>query len=78
MSKVSIDQQIEEVERELKYRGDVYPRLVRTFKMKQSHADFHIARMEVVLETLKWNKDNREHVIDWIRNKPEKKEGQAA
>jgi hypothetical protein len=46
--------------------------------MRQSEADYRTARMEAVLETLNWNKDNRDHVIDWIRNKPEKKEASAA
>jgi hypothetical protein len=70
MSKFSIDQQIEEVELELKYRRDVYARLVSAHKMRQSIADYRTARMEAVLETLKWNRDNRQHVIDLIRNNP--------
>ena len=78
MTTFSIDQQIEEVQVELKFRSEVFPRLVRSGKMRQSEADYRTARMEAVLETLKWNKENRPHVIDWIKNRPAKKEGQAA
>ena len=48
----SLHQQIEEVEREIKLRKEVYPRLVINAKMRQSIADFHLARMEAVLATL--------------------------
>jgi hypothetical protein len=48
----SLAQQIEEVERELKLRERVYPNLVRKLEMRQSIADYHMARMQAVLETL--------------------------
>lgn len=70
--KFSIGQQIEEVERELELRRGVYPRQVQRGTMKQSHADYHIKRMEAVLESLKWLKENRPHIIEWIKNRPAK------
>ena len=54
----SIIQQIEEVEREIKLRRDVYPRMVLSGKMRQSIADYHMQRMEAVLRTLEWLRDN--------------------
>jgi hypothetical protein len=48
----SIRQQIEEVEREIRLRKEVFPRMVSKGKMKQSAADYHLARMVAVLETL--------------------------
>jgi hypothetical protein len=52
--KVSLNQQIDEVERELEVRRDVYPRMVATHKMRQSIADFQMQRMNAVLRTLRW------------------------
>lgn len=50
---VSIDEQIAEVERELKMRGFVYRQRVTAGKLSQKKADEQIAAMEAVLETLK-------------------------
>jgi len=50
---VSLDQQIQEVERELVMRKRVYPHQVMSGKMRRSVADFHMERMEAVLQTLK-------------------------
>lgn len=72
MSDFSIVQQIEEVEREIALRKNVYPRLVHRGEMRQSVADYHMARMAAVLRTLEWSRDNRESVIALIRSrKPE-------
>lgn len=60
--KISIDQQIEEVEREIKLREGVYPRQVTSGKMRQSVADFHIERMTAVLRTLQWLRENEEKI----------------
>jgi hypothetical protein len=49
----SVAQQLEEIERELALRRNVYPRMVVTHKMRQSVADFHMARLEAVRDTLK-------------------------
>lgn len=49
---VSLAQQIEEVELELKFRREVYPRLIESGKKKKSTATYQIARLEAVLATL--------------------------
>ncbi len=62
MSKpISLTQQIDEVEREIKYRENVYPRLVAKGSMRQAIADYQLARMKAVLATLKWL---REHELE--------------
>lgn len=68
--KFSLIQQIEEIERELEKRNVVYPRLVRKGEMRQSIADYHIARMRAVLETLKWLHNNRTRVMDELVEVP--------
>lgn len=77
VSKFSIDQQIDEVEREIALRKNVYPRMVRSGQMRQSIADYHRERMEAVKATLEFLRDN----ADWLRAcfiEREKKKGQAA
>jgi hypothetical protein len=49
----SVAQQLEEIERELALRRSVYPRMIMTCKMRQSAADFHMARLEAARDTLK-------------------------
>jgi hypothetical protein len=44
--------QIQEVERELRMRRDVYPRLQHKGKMRAGEVAEHISRMESVLQTL--------------------------
>ena len=51
---VSLNQQIDEVKRELAKRYEVYPRQVQTGKLRQSIADFQVERMRAVLKTLEW------------------------
>jgi|SoiMetStandDraft_5_1073268.scaffolds.fasta_scaffold637579_2 hypothetical protein len=51
---VSLNQQIDEVKRELAKRDEVYPRQVQTGKLRQSIADFQVERMRAVLKTLEW------------------------
>lgn len=48
----SIGAQIEEINREIALRERVYPHQVRSGKMRQSVADFHLDRMRAVLKTL--------------------------
>jgi hypothetical protein len=48
----SLSQQIEEVKREIAMRKRVYPSFVIRHKMTQTKAEFHISRMEAVLDTL--------------------------
>ena len=58
--KVSLAQQIEEVQRELDQRARVYPGLVSKGSMRQAHADYHVARMTAVLRTLQWLRDHED------------------
>lgn len=48
----TLDEQIEEVLRELQMRRQVYPRFVQSRKMTQTRADHQIAAMQAALETL--------------------------
>ncbi|NJL09055.1 MAG: hypothetical protein HC900_13055 [Methylacidiphilales bacterium] len=52
--KISLSQQIDEVRRELAERESVYPRLVSSGKLRQSVADYQVARLQAVLATLRW------------------------
>jgi hypothetical protein len=60
--KVSILAQIEEVERELAHRRQVYPSLVASRSLRQSIAEFQIARLEAVRATLIWLRDNETEI----------------
>lgn len=62
MAQFPLSQQIEELEREIGLRRGVYPRQVGSGKMRQGEADFHMARIESALKTLKWLKDNEEAI----------------
>lgn len=44
--------QIQEVEREIRMRKQVYPRWITAGKMRRGEAELHIERMNAVLETL--------------------------
>jgi hypothetical protein len=50
---VPLHQQIDEVEREIRLRCEVYPRWVMQRKLRQGEADEHLKRMRAVLATLK-------------------------
>jgi hypothetical protein len=50
----SIHQQIEEIDRELRKRREVYPRWVRQGKLRQSEAEYFLARMTAARKTLAW------------------------
>lgn len=66
---VSINQQIEEVERELQLRRTVFPRLVAKRRYSQSEADYLMRRMEAVLDTLRWCRENRDACVAFIQQK---------
>jgi hypothetical protein len=51
---ITLNQQIEEVERELVMRRKVYP----TIKGSQAQKDYQMLRMEAVHKTLRWLKEN--------------------
>lgn len=50
--KFSLQEQIRGVEREVRYRERVYPRLIDAGKLTQRNADYQVALMKDVLETL--------------------------
>jgi hypothetical protein len=54
---ISINEQIDEVKRELAQRERVYARLVASGKLRQSIADYQTTRMRAVLETLETVRD---------------------
>lgn len=56
--KFSLAQQIEEIDRELDQRRQVYPRLVAKGTLRQSLADYQIGRLEAARASLKWLQDN--------------------
>jgi hypothetical protein len=58
MTKFSLTAQIGEVDRELAERKRVYERLVAQRKLRQSHADFQMAHMQAVRDTLAWLLEN--------------------
>lgn len=76
MAQFSLGQQIEEVERELSKRREVYPRLAGSGKERKSVLDYQMARMESVLKTLKWMQKNEEAIKGAVGGKPEEAEQQ--
>jgi len=64
--KISLSQQIEEVKRELAYRGNVYPRLVSSGKLRKGEADYHVERMQAVLKTLEWLEQNETRIKEML------------
>ncbi len=52
VQQVTIDEQINEVKREIAMRNKVYPRWIEAGSMKKSKADFQILVMEAVLISL--------------------------
>ena len=53
MRRIPLEQQIDEVAREIALRVAVYPRLVSNGKLQLSHADVQLARMRAALGTLR-------------------------
>lgn len=62
MAQFTLTQQIEEIEREIGLRKAVYPRMIGSGKLRRGEAEFHMARIESVLKTLKWMSDNEEAI----------------
>ncbi len=50
---VSLNRQIECIEREIRYRRYVYPKRVAAGKLSQAKADDEIAVMEAIVKTLR-------------------------
>ena len=61
---ISLNQQIEEVERELEMRRKVYPRI----KGSQATKDYQVQRLEAALETLRWLKRNEPQIRGMLGN----------
>jgi hypothetical protein len=55
---ISLAQQIEEVEREIKLRESAVRSYGRTGGVRSSEAEFHLMRMKAVLTTLRWLQAN--------------------
>lgn len=51
--KITIQQQLDAAKRELQMRKKVYPRRVERGLMRQTEADYEIATMTAIVETLK-------------------------
>lgn len=62
MRKISLNQQIEEVDHELSMRERVYPGLISRGKLSRSKAEFHVERMRAVKATLQWLADNEAEI----------------
>ncbi len=60
--KISIAQQIEEVDYELDQRKDVYGRMDARGVPGKSAREFHVTRMRAVKSTLEWLRDNEERI----------------
>lgn len=65
--KISLNQQLEEVERELGERKTVYARIASSHPSKRSQLDYQMARMQAVRDTLVWLRDNRTRVLEEVR-----------
>jgi len=68
---VSLAQQIEEVERELSARASVYARMYIKGTLRQSHGEFYEMRMQAVLKTLQWLKENEREIREFVAARKE-------
>jgi hypothetical protein len=67
--KISLSQQIEEIDQELNRRESEYPRLVAREKLRQSEADYQTERLQAVRSTLEWLQGNEDFVKWAIANR---------
>jgi hypothetical protein len=58
--KFSLEAQISEVDRELAMREKVYPGWVKSRKMREQEAEYHLNRMRAVKATLEWLRDRED------------------
>lgn len=56
--KFSLSAQIDEIDREIEQRRQVYPRLIATKALRQSVADYQNQRLQAVRDTLVWLSTN--------------------
>lgn len=66
MTTYSIDAQLSEIDTELAYRADVFPRMVANRKMKQDVAAYRTGAMQQARATLQWCKENRAFLA-WVK-----------
>lgn len=66
---ISLTGQIQEVEREIALRRNVYPRQVAKGDLKQAAADLLIERMEAVRDTLLWLQRNETDIRAYVAAK---------
>jgi len=65
--KISLEAQVAEIERELRARAHVYPRLVENGRLKKETAARHVAHLEAALATLNWIGGLRDQLYDLKR-----------
>lgn len=63
MTKPTLDEQIEEVAREIRQRERVYPKWIAAGRLKQETADQKLEHLRAAQATLQWLFAN----MDWIR-----------
>jgi hypothetical protein len=66
MKRISLAQQIEELERERSLRVGVYRRAVSGGSMRLSVAEFHQERLAAAIETLRWLQANEADVRGFV------------
>ena len=49
---ITLNEQIDEIKRELKQRERVYPRMIAQGKLRQAIAEYQMARMQAALATV--------------------------
>lgn len=67
--KISIEDQIAAVNREIVLRDAVYAKMIANGKMSRVKAQKQIAEMEAVRNTLAWVREHRELIADVVRHK---------
>jgi hypothetical protein len=60
--KISLAQQVEEIDRELERRKHDYPRLISRKKLRQSEADYQTERLWAARATLEWLQEHEDYV----------------
>ena len=66
---ISLAQQIEEIEYELKQRATVYSNIARKVPHRKSELDFHVERMKAVLTTLRWLETHNDEIRAWMKER---------
>jgi hypothetical protein len=67
--KISLPQQIEEIDQELHRRKNDYPRLVSRGKLRESEAEYQTERLLAVRMTLEWLQEHEDYVRWAIANR---------